>query len=73
MIKELKDETMLRRMNKERDKKLQKVEDELGRARVLIRDNIGINLNRSSRLNDPDYVPDGSIYRNPYMFHRYVF
>ncbi|KAL4581461.1 hypothetical protein LXL04_017676 [Taraxacum kok-saghyz] len=73
LIKELKDETLLRNSKNKRDRKLEKVEAELGRARVLIRD-AGINLScPSSRLNDRDYVPDGSIYRNPYMFHRYVF
>ncbi|XP_052623513.1 probable glycosyltransferase At3g07620 isoform X2 [Lactuca sativa] len=71
LIKELKDETLLRRSKKKkRDEKLEKVEAELARARVLIRD-AGMNLSRSSYpLHDRDYVPHGSIYRNPYMFHR---
>lgn len=74
LIKELKDETLLRRSKKKkRDEKLEKVEAELARARVLIRD-AGMNLSRSSYpLHDRDYVPHGSIYRNPYMFHRYIF
>ncbi|GKB82380.1 probable glycosyltransferase, partial [Tanacetum coccineum] len=70
MIKKLKDETLLRRKMKTRDEKLEKVEAELRRARVLIRD-AGTNPSRSfSSFDDPDYVPTGSIYRNPEMFHR---
>ncbi|GJS32207.1 probable glycosyltransferase [Tanacetum coccineum] len=70
MIKKLKEETLLRRKMKTRDEKLEKVEAELRRARVLIRD-AGTNQSRSfSSFDDPDYVPTGSIYRNPKMFHR---
>ncbi|KAI3804884.1 hypothetical protein L1987_26750 [Smallanthus sonchifolius] len=70
LIKELKDETLLRR-NKKRDKKLEQVEFELAGARVSIRD-AGRTRNSSSSpgLYDPDYVPNGNIYRNPYLFHR---
>ncbi|XP_024960442.1 probable glycosyltransferase At3g07620 [Cynara cardunculus var. scolymus] len=70
LMKELKDETLFRMKKKnkmKRDKKLEKVEAELGRARVLISDAGESNHSRSS---DPDYVPRGSIYRNPSMFHR---
>lgn len=71
LINELKDETLLRRSKKKRDEKLEKVESELCRARVLIRD-AGTNHSRTfSGVDDSDYVPDGSIYRNPNMFHRY--
>nr|GEZ18537.1 probable glycosyltransferase At3g07620 [Tanacetum cinerariifolium] len=71
MIKKLKDETLLRRKMKTRDEKLEKVEAELRRARVLIRGVVGTNHSRSSSsFDDPDYVPSGSIYRNPEMFHR---
>ncbi|KVI02108.1 Exostosin-like protein [Cynara cardunculus var. scolymus] len=69
LMKELKDETLFRMKKKnkmKRDKKLEKVEAELGRARVLISDAGESNHSRSS---DPDYVPRGSIYRNPSMFH----
>ncbi|KAI3708199.1 hypothetical protein L2E82_37343 [Cichorium intybus] len=70
LINELKDETLLRRSKKKRDEKLEKVESELCRARVLIRD-AGTNHSRTfSGVDDSDYVPDGSIYRNPNMFHR---
>nr|GEY49361.1 probable glycosyltransferase At3g07620 [Tanacetum cinerariifolium] len=70
MIKKLKDETLLRRKMKTRDEKLEKVEAELRRARVLIRDVVGTNHSRSSSsFDDPDYVLTGSIYRNPEMFH----
>ncbi|KAD0157052.1 hypothetical protein E3N88_44701 [Mikania micrantha] len=70
LIEELKYETLMRR-NKKRDEKLQKVESELAGARVSIRDS-GRNRNSSlsSPLYDPDYVPNGNIYRNPYLFHR---
>nr|XP_043629553.1 probable glycosyltransferase At3g07620 [Erigeron canadensis] len=74
MIKELKEETLLRRLKNKNihDKKIEKIEAELSRARVLIRDSwTRINHNCSLfPLNDHDYVPDGSIYRDPYMFHR---
>ncbi|KAJ0801497.1 putative xylogalacturonan beta-1,3-xylosyltransferase [Helianthus annuus] len=70
LIKELEDESMLRR-NKKRDKKLEKVEAELAGARVSMRDAAGKrNSSLSSPLNDPDYVPNGNIYRNAYLFHR---
>ncbi|KAJ9551610.1 hypothetical protein OSB04_015655 [Centaurea solstitialis] len=70
LLKELKEEK-----KKKRDEKLEKVEAELARARVLIRGGAGgcdqSNLNRSCDDPDPDnYVPHGSIYRNPSMFHR---
>ncbi|KAM0007845.1 putative xylogalacturonan beta-1,3-xylosyltransferase [Helianthus debilis subsp. tardiflorus] len=70
LIKELEDESMLRR-NKKRDKNLEKVEAELAGARVSMRDVAGKrNSSLSSPLNDPDYVPNGNIYRNAYLFHR---
>ncbi|KAK1431081.1 hypothetical protein QVD17_14298 [Tagetes erecta] len=68
LIEELKDETLLRR-NKKRDKNLEKVEAELAAARVLMR-NAGRSPSSSSRIYDPDYIPVGDIYRNPYLFHR---
>ena len=72
MINKLKDDTLLRRKMKTRDEKLEKVEAELRRARVLIRDAGTNHSSSSSQFDDPDYVPTGSIYRNPKMFHRYV-
>lgn len=71
LIEELKDETFLRR-NKKRDKNLEMVEAELAGARVLMR-NAGRSPSSSSRIYDPDYVPIGDIYRNPYQFHRYYY
>ncbi|XP_076900321.1 putative glycosyltransferase At3g07620 [Bidens hawaiensis] len=72
LMEELKTESLLRR-NKKRDKNLEKVEAELAGARVLIRDaatSRNSSSSSSSPLNDPDYVPSGNIYRNPYLFHR---
>ncbi|KAI8007824.1 putative glycosyltransferase [Camellia lanceoleosa] len=57
------------RRSKKRDAKLKRVEASLAGARALIR-NAMINQNRSSPLQDSDYVPNGDIYRNAYAFHR---
>ncbi|CAL5342249.1 unnamed protein product [Camellia sinensis] len=57
------------RRSKKRDAKLKRVEASLAGARALIR-NAMINQNRSSPLQDSDYIPNGDIYRNAYAFHR---
>ncbi|KAF5949044.1 hypothetical protein HYC85_015001 [Camellia sinensis] len=57
------------RRSKKSDAKLKRVEASLTRARALIR-NAMINQNRSSPLQDSDYIPNGDIYRNAYAFHR---
>ncbi|KAI8005621.1 putative glycosyltransferase [Camellia lanceoleosa] len=57
------------RRSKKRDAKLKRVEASLAGARALIR-NAMINQNRSSPLQDSDYIPNGDIYRNAYDFHR---
>ncbi|KAI8008832.1 putative glycosyltransferase [Camellia lanceoleosa] len=57
------------RRSKKRDAKLKRVEASLAGARALIR-NAMINQNRSSPLQDLDYIPNGDIYRNAYAFHR---
>ncbi|KAH7861038.1 hypothetical protein Vadar_020867 [Vaccinium darrowii] len=67
-------ESGMRRSKKKKrdDKKLERVEAGLARARDLIRD-VMTNQNRSSSpLDYSDYVPQGDIYRNAYAFHRYI-
>ncbi|KAF8409793.1 hypothetical protein HHK36_005872 [Tetracentron sinense] len=51
------------------ERKLERLEAGLASARALIRD-AATNWNQTSALEDPDYVPQGNIYRNAYMFHR---
>lgn len=59
----------LRGRTKKRDEKLEKVEAGLARARALIREAMA-DRSRSSPLKDPDFVPEGDLYTNPYAFHR---
>ncbi|KAK4765894.1 hypothetical protein SAY87_007536 [Trapa incisa] len=50
------------------DMQLDKVEGILAGARASIREATA-NTDRSSKLDDPDYIPHGDIYRNPNAFH----
>ncbi|KAL3502609.1 hypothetical protein ACH5RR_037058 [Cinchona calisaya] len=68
LIKELNAES-LRRRGKERDKKMEKIEGGLARARALIREAVS-NGSQQLAVNDADFIPQGEIYRNPYVFHR---
>ncbi|KAK6142366.1 hypothetical protein DH2020_022714 [Rehmannia glutinosa] len=69
LVKELNQETMSR-IGKEKDKKMVRIEAGLARARAFIKD--AINKSRHSPpLNENlDYVPQGEIYRNAYVFQR---
>lgn len=72
LVEELEDESMSRR-GKDRDKKLEKIENSLASARALIKQAAAastLNHSRSSPWKDPDYVPYGDIYKNAYLFHR---
>ncbi|XP_031091718.1 probable glycosyltransferase At3g07620 isoform X2 [Ipomoea triloba] len=72
MVEELKVESELRR-GKEKDKKLERIEAELSRARALIKDAI-VNGNNGSHVvqdeDDDNFVLRGDIYRNAYAFQR---
>nr|GMD35211.1 probable glycosyltransferase At3g07620 [Ipomoea batatas] len=73
MVEELKVESELRR-GKEKDKKLERIEAELTRARALIKDAI-VNGNNGSHVvqdEDDNFVLRGNIYRNPYAFQSVV-
>lgn len=50
--------------------KLEMVEARLLKAREAIKE-AARNRNLTSRHEDPDYVPQGPIYRNANAFHRY--
>lgn len=51
--------------------KLRRIEKNLAKARYSIREASKIR-NLTSTLQDPDYVPQGPIYRNANAFHRYI-
>ncbi|XP_031091720.1 probable glycosyltransferase At3g07620 isoform X4 [Ipomoea triloba] len=74
MVEELKVESELRR-GKEKDKKLERIEAELSRARALIKDAI-VNGNNGSHVvqdeDDDNFVLRGDIYRNAYAFQSVV-
>lgn len=57
-------------IEREEQKKLEKVEAGLARARAAIREATR-SCNRTSPLYDQDYVPKGPIYRNSHAFHRF--
>ncbi|KAF6164057.1 hypothetical protein GIB67_037466 [Kingdonia uniflora] len=57
------------RVRKGEIEKLDKLEAGLGRIRASIREAVR-NQNHLQSLEDPDYVPQGKIYRNDYIFHR---
>ncbi|XP_019198488.1 PREDICTED: probable glycosyltransferase At3g07620 isoform X2 [Ipomoea nil] len=73
MVEELKVESELRR-GKEKDKKLERIETELSRARALIKDAIVNGNNGSDVVQDEDdnFVLGGDIYRNAYAFQSVV-
>lgn len=75
MVEELKVESELRR-GKEKDKKLERIEAELSRARALIKYAI-VNGNNGSHVvqddEDDAFVLRGDIYRNAYAFRRYIY
>lgn len=70
LVKELNEETMMRR-GMERDENMGRIEADLASARALIKDAI-FNSRVSPPLfaQDVDYVPRGEIYRNSYVFQR---
>lgn len=72
LIKELNVESMLR-SGKKRDEKMEKIESDLVRVRELIKEAIVNSRNSTLFVEDEDYVPKGQIYRNPYVFQRYLF
>jgi len=51
---------------------LRRIEEKLAKARYSIREASKIR-NLTSTLQDPDYVPQGPIYRNANAFHRYIY
>lgn len=53
-----------------RNSKLERVEANLARARSSIKE-AALVRNLTSIHQDPDYVPQGPIYRNANAFHRY--
>ncbi|MCL7046205.1 hypothetical protein MKW94_012154 [Papaver nudicaule] len=59
------------------DEKLKKIESSLGSVRVFLKEIASASIhhqNSSATHDDPDYyIPNGQIYRNPYLFHRYVY
>lgn len=71
LTKELNAESVMRNDGRERNKKMERVEAGLAKARALIRDAI-----RKSRhphvpvVEDQDYIPHGKFYRNAYVFQR---
>ncbi|PIN20356.1 Acetylglucosaminyltransferase EXT1/exostosin 1 [Handroanthus impetiginosus] len=69
LVKELNEETMKRR-GKERDKKMERIEASLASARALIKDAINKSRYSPPLVEDVDYVPQGEIYRNAYVFQR---
>ncbi|KAG8364507.1 hypothetical protein BUALT_Bualt18G0004400 [Buddleja alternifolia] len=69
MVEELDRETMLRR-GKERDKRIERIEAGLVRARALIREALTKSRISPPLVEDGDYVPQGEIYRNAYVFQR---
>ena len=67
-----KDQDASNRTNSEhRDEKLERLEAGLASARALIREAMAKSKNRTSDLEDADYIPHGEIYRNAYAFHWY--
>ncbi|KAI3465552.1 hypothetical protein Pfo_022215 [Paulownia fortunei] len=55
---------------KERDKKIERIEAGLVRARALIKDAIIKSRHSPLLTEDLDYVPQGEIYRNAHVFQR---
>lgn len=69
LLKELNEKTMLRR-GMERDKRMERIEAGLVRARSLIKDAIVKSRHAPPLVEDLDYVPQGEIYRNTFVFQR---
>jgi len=56
----------------EDDRKLEKVEASLAKARALIKEALLLRTNATVLQDDTsDYIPEGDIYRNAVAFHRY--
>ncbi|OUZ99246.1 Exostosin-like [Macleaya cordata] len=53
--------------------KLERLEADLARARAIIREATLNYGNQTSVHEDPDYIPQGDIYHNAYVFHRSFF
>ncbi|KAL3615334.1 hypothetical protein CASFOL_040995 [Castilleja foliolosa] len=71
LAKELNEKSISRRGQK-RDKKIERIEANLAKARVLIKDAIikSRNSTPTNLTEDVDYVPSGEIYRNAYVIQR---
>ncbi|KAL8056931.1 hypothetical protein ABFX02_04G150400 [Erythranthe guttata] len=69
LVEELNEISALRR-GKERDKKVETIEAGLAKARALIKDAIIKSRYSPPSIEDLDYVPQGEIYLNSYVFQR---
>lgn len=50
--------------------KLMRLEANLAQVRAVIKEAFGKNINLTSVHHDPEYVPQGPMYRNANAFHR---
>ncbi|KAI4347904.1 hypothetical protein L6164_008679 [Bauhinia variegata] len=63
------DNGSVRKLSEQKDRKLEKLEAGLAKARALIREAM-LRPEQIAPLDDADYVPQGHIYRNPIAFQR---